>query len=90
MKRVGDPMHGNGKTSATNPDVKTRHMCKLNISWSIYRFDEFSGLLADIVTEISKSITIHNSLGSKLQGIHLELTGELNEDGYSVTGEMTL
>jgi 3-deoxy-D-arabino-heptulosonate 7-phosphate (DAHP) synthase class II len=40
---------------------------------------------ADIVSELSASIRIHNRLGSRLGGVHLEMTGEVNEDGYSVT-----
>ncbi|KEI40431.1 uncharacterized protein L969DRAFT_425409 [Mixia osmundae IAM 14324] len=41
--------------------------------------------MADIVKELSASIRIHASLGSRLQGVHLELTGEVNSDGFSVT-----
>jgi 3-deoxy-D-arabino-heptulosonate 7-phosphate (DAHP) synthase class II len=41
--------------------------------------------VADIVAELSASIRIHNRLGSRLGGVHLEMTGEVNEDGYSVT-----
>lgn len=38
----------------------------------------------DIVTEVSESIKIHASLGSRLGGVHLELTGDVT-DGFSVT-----
>lgn len=31
------------------------------------------------------SIQIHHDHGSRLGGIHLEMTGELDQDGYSVT-----
>ncbi|PLW13390.1 hypothetical protein PCASD_19190 [Puccinia coronata f. sp. avenae] len=41
--------------------------------------------LSDVVTEVSKSIQIHAENGSRLSGVHLEMTGELDEDGYSVT-----
>ncbi|KNZ46859.1 uncharacterized protein VP01_689g3 [Puccinia sorghi] len=41
--------------------------------------------LSDMVTEISKSIQIHADNGSRLGGVHLEMTGELDSDGYSVT-----
>lgn len=40
--------------------------------------------MADIVTEISASIKIHASMGSKLGGVHLELTADITE-GFSVT-----
>ncbi|ORY55323.1 DAHP synthetase [Leucosporidium creatinivorum] len=39
----------------------------------------------DIVSEISASLRIHASLGSKLNGIHLELTGDITPEGHSVT-----
>ncbi|CAH7687117.1 phospho-2-dehydro-3-deoxyheptonate aldolase [Phakopsora pachyrhizi] len=39
----------------------------------------------DMLSEISQSIKIHHELGSKLRGIHLEMTGELDKEGYSVT-----
>ncbi|KAI5479640.1 3-deoxy-9-phosphoheptulonate synthase [Pseudohyphozyma bogoriensis] len=38
----------------------------------------------NIVSEISASIKIHASLGSRLGGVHLELTGDV-KDGQSVT-----
>ncbi|KAL7418021.1 DAHP synthetase [Mrakia frigida] len=39
----------------------------------------------DIVQEITRSMAIHAEQGSILGGVHLELTGEVNEDGFSVT-----
>ncbi|KAH8916446.1 DAHP synthetase [Atractiella rhizophila] len=41
--------------------------------------------MADMVSEISSSFRIHLQHSSRLSGIHLELTGETNEDGFSVT-----
>ena len=38
----------------------------------------------DIISEISSSMKIHKELGTILGGVHLELTGEINEDGFSV------
>jgi 3-deoxy-7-phosphoheptulonate synthase len=38
----------------------------------------------DIVTEISSSIKIHTSMGSRLGGVHLELTADMS-NGESVT-----
>jgi len=38
----------------------------------------------DIIQEISTSMRIHKEQGTILGGVHLELTGEVNEDGYSV------
>lgn len=40
---------------------------------------------SDIVEEITHSLEIHAQKGTILGGIHLELTGELNDEGYSVT-----
>ncbi|GAA5970070.1 hypothetical protein JCM11641_000254 [Rhodosporidiobolus odoratus] len=39
----------------------------------------------DIVSEISSSLQIHQQLGSRLGGVHLELTGDVDENGFSVT-----
>lgn len=39
----------------------------------------------DIVSELSSSLKIHQQLGSRLGGVHLEITGDVNEDGFSVT-----
>lgn len=39
----------------------------------------------DIVSEIAASLRIHAALGSRLGGIHLELTGDITADGHSVT-----
>ncbi|KDE06997.1 hypothetical protein MVLG_02733 [Microbotryum lychnidis-dioicae p1A1 Lamole] len=39
----------------------------------------------DIVSEISSALRIHQSMGSNLGGIHLELTGDIQQDGQSVT-----
>nr|XP_019049058.1 3-deoxy-7-phosphoheptulonate synthase [Kwoniella bestiolae CBS 10118]OCF27988.1 3-deoxy-7-phosphoheptulonate synthase [Kwoniella bestiolae CBS 10118] len=39
----------------------------------------------DVITEITKSMAIHREKGTILGGVHLELTGEVNEEGYSVT-----
>lgn len=38
----------------------------------------------DIIQEITSSIQIHRRMGTILGGVHLELTGEVNEDGFSV------
>jgi len=40
----------------------------------------------DIVTEITRSMEIHREMGTILGGVHLELTGEVNEEGFSVVG----
>ncbi|ORX40928.1 DAHP synthetase [Kockovaella imperatae] len=40
---------------------------------------------ADVIQEITKSMEIHKAKGTILGGVHLELTGEVNEDGFSVT-----
>ena len=39
---------------------------------------------ADIIQEITRSLEIHREKETILGGVHLELTGEVNEDGYSV------
>lgn len=41
----------------------------------------------DVVSEITRSMQVHQEKGTILGGVHLELTGEVNEDGYSVVGE---
>ncbi|KAL7420880.1 hypothetical protein Q5752_004834 [Cryptotrichosporon argae] len=61
-----DAMHGNTKSSAHDPSLKTRHF-------------------VDIIHEITRSMEIHRSRGTVLGGVHLELTGEVNDEGYSVT-----
>ncbi|KAH8085811.1 putative family II 2-keto-3-deoxy-D-arabino-heptulosonate aldolase [Filobasidium floriforme] len=61
-----DAMHGNTKSSETDPSLKTRHF-------------------VDIIQEISTSMRIHKEQGTILGGVHLELTGEVNDDGFSVT-----
>ncbi|CED84371.1 E, aroF, aroG, aroH [Phaffia rhodozyma] len=40
---------------------------------------------SDIIHEITRSMKIHSEKGSNLGGVHLELTGEVNEEGFSVT-----
>ena len=39
----------------------------------------------DIVYEISANMRIHAQMGSRLGGVHLELTGDMTKDGQSVT-----
>lgn len=39
---------------------------------------------ADVIQEITRSMQIHREKGTILGGVHLELTGEVNEEGYSV------
>ena len=38
----------------------------------------------DVVQEITRSMEIHREKGTILGGVHLELTGEVNEEGFSV------
>ncbi|KDQ51195.1 hypothetical protein JAAARDRAFT_140663 [Jaapia argillacea MUCL 33604] len=38
-----------------------------------------------IISELTSCIRIHSSNNSRLQGVSLEFTGELNEEGFSVT-----
>lgn len=40
---------------------------------------------ADVIQEIMRSMEIHREQGTILGGVHLELTGEVNEEGFSVT-----
>ncbi|KAF8957615.1 DAHP synthetase [Flammula alnicola] len=39
----------------------------------------------NIISELTASLHIHTTCGSRLGGVSLEFTGELNEEGYSVT-----
>lgn len=41
--------------------------------------------LADMASELTKSFAIHLEHGSKLQGVHLEMTGDTDAEGFSVT-----
>ncbi|KAK1220589.1 hypothetical protein PQX77_016641 [Marasmius sp. AFHP31] len=38
-----------------------------------------------IITELTSTLAVHSRLNSDLGGVSLEFTGELNEEGYSVT-----
>jgi 3-deoxy-7-phosphoheptulonate synthase len=38
-----------------------------------------------IISELTSCLRIHSECGSRLGGVSLEFTGELNEAGYSVT-----
>lgn len=38
-----------------------------------------------IITELTACLRIHTESGSRLGGVSLEFTGELNEEGFSVT-----
>ncbi|KAF8322585.1 DAHP synthetase, partial [Clavulina sp. PMI_390] len=40
---------------------------------------------SNIVQELASCLRIHSECGSRLNGVSLEFTGELNEDGFSVT-----
>lgn len=44
---------------------------------------------SDIVHEITRSMKIHAEQGTILGGVHLELTGEVNEEGFSVVSDRT-
>lgn len=91
-------MHGNTKT-AENSSLKTRHFddivyVSLSLSHplssrvSIVRTRRSPLSLLALRTqtsqEITRSMAIHAEQGSILGGVHLELTGEVNEDGFSV------
>ncbi|PPQ96054.1 hypothetical protein CVT26_004686 [Gymnopilus dilepis] len=39
----------------------------------------------NIISELTSSLRIHTECGSRLGGVSLEFTGELNDEGYSVT-----
>ncbi|GAA5845279.1 hypothetical protein JCM3766R1_000715 [Sporobolomyces carnicolor] len=41
--------------------------------------------MSSLVSELSSSLRIHASMSSRLGGVHLELTGDITEDGLSVT-----
>ncbi|GAA5888432.1 hypothetical protein JCM16303_005738 [Sporobolomyces ruberrimus] len=41
--------------------------------------------MSSLVSELLSSLKIHSSLSSRLGGVHLELTGDITEDGLSVT-----
>ena len=39
----------------------------------------------NIITELTSSLRIHATCDSRLNGVSLEFTGELNDEGFSVT-----
>ena len=39
----------------------------------------------NIISELTAALRIHTQCGSRLGGVSLEFTGDLNEEGYSVT-----
>lgn len=39
----------------------------------------------NIISELTSSLRLHAECGSRLGGVSLEFTGELSEDGFSVT-----
>ena len=39
----------------------------------------------NIITELTSSLRIHTACDSRLGGVSLEFTGELNDEGFSVT-----
>ena len=41
--------------------------------------------MSNLISELLSSLKIHKSLNSRLGGVHLELTGDITEDGLSVT-----
>ncbi|GAA6064643.1 hypothetical protein JCM10212_004485 [Sporobolomyces blumeae] len=41
--------------------------------------------MSSLVSELLSSLKIHQALSSRLGGVHLELTGDITEDGLSVT-----
>lgn len=40
---------------------------------------------SNIANELAICLRIHSECGSRLNGVSLEFTGEMNEDGFSVT-----
>ena len=42
-------------------------------------------LFSDIITELAAALRIHQTEGSRLGGVHLELTGDMDANGFSVT-----
>ncbi|KAF8956380.1 hypothetical protein BDZ97DRAFT_1852092 [Flammula alnicola] len=40
---------------------------------------------SNIISELTASLRIHTTCGSRLGGVNLEFTGEVNEEGYPVT-----
>lgn len=67
-------MVDNHSHSLTNPSTKSS---ETDSSLKTRHF-------ADIITELTRSMQIHQEMGTILGGVHLELTGEVNDDGFSV------
>ncbi|KAG8958961.1 hypothetical protein FRC00_002098 [Tulasnella sp. 408] len=83
---VCDPMHGKyarvlvalGREA---PLIKPLSLGSTLTSSSGLKTRHFS----TIVSEVTSCLRIHTECGSRLGGISLEFTGELNEEGFSVT-----
>lgn len=79
---ICDPMHGKyvsymypPKNACSNPYTSTQ------TSASGLKTRQFS----DIISELTSCLHIHAATHSVLNGVSLEFTGELNEEGFSVT-----
>lgn len=78
---VCDPMHG----KCVNAPI----ILPCDFLNALSTLTSSSGLktrnFATIISEINSCLGLHEKNGSRLGGISLEFTGELSEDGYSVT-----
>ncbi|KAL8293256.1 hypothetical protein RQP46_000950 [Phenoliferia psychrophenolica] len=77
------PSHIHAVQSSSHPVIWVCDPCHGNTKTSP------SGIktraMHDIVSEISSSIKVHAKEGSRLGGIHLEITGDVTSEGESVT-----
>ncbi|KAG8871511.1 hypothetical protein FRC20_010501 [Serendipita sp. 405] len=79
---VCDPMHGKWVLRSQPISLYTqKHIDSTLTSASGLKTRNFS----TIVSEVTSCLRIHSECNSKLNGVSLEFTGELSDDGFSVT-----
>ncbi|KAG9055979.1 hypothetical protein FS842_000654 [Serendipita sp. 407] len=79
---VCDPMHGKWVLRSQLISLYTqKHIDSTLTSASGLKTRNFS----TIVSEVTSCLRIHSECNSKLNGVSLEFTGELSDDGFSVT-----
>lgn len=81
MAWICDPMHGKYVLRLVTQVLTDFSHHSTQTSSSGLKTRDFN----NIVSELTSSLRIHNECNSRLGGVSLEFTGELSEDGFSVT-----
>ncbi|KAJ8090452.1 hypothetical protein PM082_019050 [Marasmius tenuissimus] len=86
---ICDPMHGKYASFPAVVLLECVSQLRLTREISYSTQTSPSGLktrhFKSIITELTSTLAVHSRLDSDLGGVSLEFTGELNEEGYSVT-----